>query len=241
MKRVKWLRFSLKGGLRVLENKLHAKLFLLSDPVSSGFRVEERTTFGIKGQFISKRTVDQRFLLPSGEEFFQEVATFEITKFGFDLRGDTGLLSIIDPPRSTVPFLSALSESTNFTCMIDPIEVDVVLWIDLLLKSVPGSVVTYADVAGISVNDEVQGRVALASRNGATVDPVLFMSFGSGGKVESARVRLAVQPEGEIVEISSRGTVKVTNKFSISELKMLRDAMLRASALNESDLILPLD
>ena len=229
MKRIKWLRFSMKGGIQLLKKRLDERLFHLDGPSTSGFRIEEKTVEAVSGQYISKRTVDQRFLLPSGEVFLQEVTSFEIVKFSIDLTLHNGLLSILEPPRSISPFLNALSEASKFSCVLEPIEVDVVAWIDLLLQAIPESSVTYADVAGIAINEAVLGRVALASRNEATVDPALFSSFGSGGKVESARVRLALPPRGEVVEISSRGTVKVGDRFSNTELKMLRETMLKAT------------
>src|SRR5690606_3572210 len=121
------------SDLGKIERQISARIFSLNEPVSSGFRVESKNSSGLLGQFVHKRTVVQKITLPSGEEFSQEIANIEIIKFGIDYSQDECLLYLIDPPRSTTPFFSALSEATQFDCTLDSIEVNVEKWIEHLL------------------------------------------------------------------------------------------------------------
>lgn len=227
MRRVRWFRLSSKNDLGKIERQIRTRIFSLNEPVSSGFRVESKDSSGLLGQFVHKRTVDQRITLPSGEEFSQEVANIEITKFGIDYSQDECLLYLIDPPRSTTPFFSALSETTQFSCTLDPIEVDVEKWIEHLLIHNEGVCVIYLDVADITLTQSVRARVAIAGEKGVAAVFRESMPQGQQGRIESAKVRYPFDDGTSlIVELGCRASLKAPATFPAEEIQALRRAML---------------
>lgn len=227
MKRMRWFKLSSKSELEKIERQIRSRVFSLKEPVSSGFRVEKKNSSGLLGQFIYKRTVDQKIMLPSGEEFVQEVANIEVTTFGIDFSSSAGLLYLIDFPRSSTPFFSALSEATLFSCTLESIEVNVEKWIEHLISKNDDIAVVYLDVADISVSRGVKARVAIAAENGVDVVSRESMPFGQKGRVESAKIRYACRGGlNLVVELGYRATLKTPTSFPMEEIQVLRKAML---------------
>lgn len=228
MRRTRWFKLSSKSELGKIERQIRALKFSLSEPVSSGFRVESKDSSWLSGQFVHKRTVDQKITLPSGEEFSQEIATIEVTKFGIDYFSGGGLLYLEDPPRTTTPFFSALSQATLFDCTIDPIEVNVEKWIENLLSRNEGVAVTYMDVADIALSQGVRARVAVAGGKDVAAVFREAMPLGQRGRVESAKIRYPFQDGSSlVVELGCRASLKVPASFPAEEIQVLRDAMLQ--------------
>lgn len=227
MTRIRWFKLTSKSALEKIEHQIRSRVFSLSEPVSSGFRVESKDPFGLIGQFVHKRTINQKITLPSGEEFSQEIANIEVTKFGIDHSPGGGLLYLIDPPRSTKSFFSALSEATQFACILDPIEVNVEKWIEYLVIDSDGISVIYLDVADISLSQGVRARVAIAGEKDVAAVFREAMPLGQRGRVESAKVRY---PFGDgtafIVELGCRASLKAPANFPAEEIQTLRKAML---------------
>ncbi|WP_152608383.1 hypothetical protein [Aeromonas hydrophila] len=227
MRRFRWFKLTSKSELEKIERQICARKFSLSEPVSSGFRVESKDFSGLTGQFVYKRTVDQKIMLPSGEEFSQEVANIDVTKFGIDYSSGGGLLYLIDPPRSATPFFSALSEATQFGCTLNPIEVNVEKWIEHLQSHNERISVIYLDVADIALSQVVRARVAVAGeKNVATVFREA-MPLSQHGRVESAKIRY---PFGDgtslVVELGCRASLKLPAAFPSEEIQLLRESML---------------
>ncbi len=228
MTRFRWFKIVTKGDAKTLERQITSKVFSLKEPVSSGFRIERKDTLGFSGQFIHKRTVEQKVLLPSGEEFVQEVAHIDITKFGIDFSSSKGLLYIIDAPRSTTPFFSAFSEATNFSCAFDPIEISVEQWISHLVEVGNDISVTYLDIVGINISDEIQARLAMAGQKNVDIAMHEFLPPGSGGRIESAKIRCTFNDSPSIVELGRRAILKIPAGFPIEGIEVLRKTMLLA-------------
>jgi hypothetical protein len=227
MKRFRWFKLTSKNELGKIERQIRARIFSLSEPVSSGFRVESKDSSGLTGQFVHKRTVDQKITLPSGEEFSQEVANIDVTKFGIDYSSNGGLLYLMDPPRSTTPFFSALSEATQFGCTLDPIEVNVEKWIEHLLSHNEGISVIYLDVTDIALSQGVRARVAIAGEKDVAAVFREAMPLGQRGRVKSAKI---CYPFGDgtslIIELGCQASIKVPTAFPAEETQALREAML---------------
>lgn len=227
MRRIRWFKLTSKSELGKIERQIRARIFSLSEPVSSGFRVESKDSSGLVGQFVHKRTVDQEITLPSGEVFSQEIANIEVTKFGIDFPSGGGLLYLIDPPRSTTPFFSALSEATQFGCTLDPMEVNVEKWIEHLLPHNDGISVIYLDVADIVLSHGVRARVAIAGEKDVAAVFREAMPLGQNGRVESAKIRY---PYGDgaslVIELGCRASLKAPETFPAEEIQALRKAML---------------
>lgn len=229
MRRIRWFKLSSKSELVKIEHQIRARKFYLSEPVSSGFRVENKNSSWLTGQFVNKRTIDQKITLPSGEEFSQEIATIDVTKFGIDYSSDGGLLYLEDPPRTTTPFFSALSQATQFNCTIEPIEVNVEKWIEHLRTRNQKISVTYMDVADITLSQGVKARVAVAGEKDVTVVFHEAMPLGQRGRIESAKIRYPLQDGSSlIVELGCRASLKAPASFPAEEIQALRDAMLQS-------------
>lgn len=229
MRRIRWFKLTTKSELRKIERQICVRKFSLSEPVSYGFRVESKDSSWLTGQFVHKRTVDQKIMLPSGEEFSQEIATIDITKFGIDYSSDGSLLYLEDPPRTTTPFFSALSHATQFDCTIDPIEVNVEKWIEHLRSWNERISVTYMDVADIALSQGVRARVAVAGEKDVTAVFREAMPLGKRGKIESAKIRYPFQDGSSlVVELGCRASLKVPVSFPAEEIQAIRDAMLQS-------------
>lgn len=229
MMRIRWFNIKSKNDLVKIERQIRARIFSLSEPVSSGFRVESKESSGLSGQFVSKRTFDQKIMLPSGEEFSQEVASIDVTRFGVDYSSGQGLLYLVDSPRSVTPFFSAFSEATQFSCTIDPIKIDVERWIENLVSVRNEISVVYLDVADIPLSQGVRARVAVAGERDVLASFRKSLSLGKEGKIESAKIRYPFQDGTSlIVELSCRASLKVPARFPAEEVQMLRSAMLLA-------------
>jgi hypothetical protein len=159
----------------------------------------------------------------------QEVANIEITEFRVDFRKDRGVITLYNPPRSLTPFLSALSQATNFTCVIEPIEVNVSSWIGLVLEKYPGSLITFADIIDVKIDNEVQARVAFASSTNIMGNASLHALFDQGGRIESAKMKLEQVARGIVVELGRRGTIRMSMPLPEEEVSMLRETMLEAA------------
>jgi hypothetical protein len=168
-------------------------------------------------------------MLPSGEEFSQEVASIDVTRFGVDYSSGQGLLYLVDSPRSVTPFFSAFSEATQFSCTIDPIKIDVERWIENLVSVRNEISVVYLDVADIPLSQGVRARVAVAGERDVLASFRKSLSLGKEGKIESAKIRYPFQDGTSlIVELSCRASLKVPARFPAEEVQMLRSAMLLA-------------
>ena len=227
MRRIRWYKLNSRSDLGKIERQIRARIFSLSEPVSSGFRVESKDSSGLTGQFVYKRTVDQKITLPSGEEFSQEIANIDVTKFGIDYSSSGGLLYLMNPPRSTTPFFSALSEATQFGCTLDPIEVEVEKWVEHLLSRNEGISVIYLDVADIALSQGVRARVAIAGEKDVAAVFREAMPLGQRGRVESAKIRYPfVDGSSLVVELGRRAFLKAPAAFPPEEIQALREAML---------------
>lgn len=227
MSRIRWFKLTSKSELGKIERQIRARKFSMSEPVSSGFRVENKESSWLTGQFVSKRTVDQKITLPSGEEFSQEIATIDVTKFGIDYSADGGLLYLEDPPRTSSLFFSALSQATLFDCTIEPIEVNVEKWVEHLLFRNEGISVIYMDVANIALSQGVRARVAIAGEKDVAAVFRESIPLGQRGRIESAKIRY---PFGDgtslVIELGCRASLKAPTSFPTEEIQVLRKAML---------------
>jgi hypothetical protein len=229
MRRIRWFKLTSKSELGKIERQIRARKFSLSEPVSSGFRVESKDSSWLTGQFVHKRTVDQKITLPSGEEFSQEIVTIDVTKFGIDYSSDVGLLYLVDPPRTTTPFFSALSQATQFDCTIDSIEVNVEKWIGHLRSRNERISVTYMDVADIALSQGVIARVAVAGEKDVAAVFRETMPMGQRGRIESAKIRYPFQDGSSLVlELGCRASLKLPSIFPYEEVQALREAMLQS-------------
>lgn len=231
MNRIRWFRLGTKGELSSLARQLSSQVFALDEPVSSGFRIEKKDRTGLIGQFIHKRTVDQLVTLPSGEEFTQEVANIDITKFEIDASSSNVLLNTLDAPRSLTSFFSALSVATKFTCTVDPIEVDVDKWIQHIAKDRSTVAVTYLDIAGIVISGEVQARLALSGTSDVYEAMHEILGENKKGTVESAKIRFHFDEVSYVLELGRRATLKIPSGFPPHGIDILRKAMLLARPL----------
>lgn len=225
MNRIKWFRLTVKTELSTFARHLASKVFVLEDPVSAGFRIEKKSKDEIVGQFIYKKTFDQTVVLPSGQEFSQEVATIEVTRFAVCAMSSGLLLQTFDAPRSST-FLNALSEATKFTCTVEPIEVDVKQWVeqlDLIFNSVSAH---YLDVTGIRISDSVQGRLALSGAGDVYSELREFLGSNTTGVVESAKIRLGFDGAHYMVELGRRAAIKAPAGLSFAAIDNIRKAML---------------
>lgn len=227
MKRIRWFNLNSNGELGKIEQQIRSRIFSINEPVSSGFRIENTSSVGLVGQFVYKRTVDQKIVLPSGEEFTQEIANIEITKFGIDFFQDRSQLYLVDPPRSTTPFFSTFSAATQFGCSLEPMEVNVNGWIEHLLKHNERISVTYLDVVNISLPQGAKARVAISGEKDITAIFKEFMPFAQQGKIDSARLRYPMKDGTSfVVELGCRASVKAPTAFPIEEIQEIRNAML---------------
>jgi hypothetical protein len=233
MSRTRWFKLIAKGELSVLLRQLSAKPFNLDEPISSGFRIEKKSKNSFFGQFIDKRTVDQIVLLPSGDEFKQEIATIEVTRFGVDTIKSEAFLYTCDGPRSLTPFLSNLSEATKFTCAVDPIEIDVSKWIDRIASELSG-VATYLDITGIAISGEAQGRLAVSSKNDVHKAMRDFLGTNHSGTIENAKLRVMLDQKCYSVELGRRATLKTPTGFPYQGVEILRKAMLESYMNNKA-------
>lgn len=231
MSRIRWFRISLKTDATKFYQQLRSKPFFLKDPISSGFRVESKDSIGMTGQFIHKRTVDQKIILPSGEEFIQEVAHIDITKFGVDFSSSSGLLYLVDPPRSTTPFFSALAAATKFNCIVEPIEVCVDEWIKLInANKQTRTVITYLDITGINISKSIQARLAISGDKEVDIALRKLIKPENGGTVKNAKI-VCDFGDGErtSIELGCHATLKTPEKFSSLGIQTIRTAMLLAA------------
>lgn len=228
MNRIRWFRLGTKGDLSALAFQMSSKVFSLDEPISSGFRIEKEGRTELTGQFIYKRTVDQKVTLPSGEEFIQEIANIEITKFGIDFGSSDALLYTFDAPRSLTSFFSALSEVTKFSCTVEPIDVDVDRWIQHISASQSTVSVTYVDVAGIVLSGEIQARLAMSGSNDVYSAMQKFLGSNHKGTIDSARIRIQFAGSYFVLELGRRATLKVPAGFPHQCIDLIRHAMLLA-------------
>lgn len=226
MNRIRWFRLGTKGDLNMLVRQLSSKVFALEEPVSSGFRIEKKDKAGFAGQFIHKRTVDQNITLPSGEEFVQEIASIDITKFGIDTNSSDVLLSTYDAPRSLTSFFSTLSEATNFTCTVDPIEVDVDQWVHHITTDRSAVSVTFLDTTGIVISHDIQARLAMSGSSDVYAAMLDFLGPTRKGVIESAKIRFLLDGCYYILELGRRATLKIPAGFPAQGVDILRRAML---------------
>ncbi|AEF98464.1 hypothetical protein [Methylomonas methanica] len=227
MSRIRWFKLTTNDDINILESQIRSRIFSLNAPISAGFRVEDKDAKGLRGQFVHKRTIDQKISLPSGEEFVQEVAAIEITKFGIDFSASLGLLFLIDPPRSNTAFFSALSEATRFNCTIETIEVNVEEWVRNLGNDYINVNVTYLDITGINISPGIQARLAIAGDKDVDLTMRKLINFGQGGKIESAKIRYDVNGEkNSILELGCRATLKTASNFTSDTIQIFQGAML---------------
>lgn len=230
MSRIRWFRFVSDDELSVLTRQLSKRVFKLEEPVSSGFRIDAKSEKAIAGQFVHKRTFDQKVVLPSGQEFSQEIVGIEITKFGVSCVGSDRLLHTVDAPRSLTPFLSSLSEATKFSCAISPIEIDVGKWLFLLRQNCGPITTTFLDVWGLNIAQNVEGRLAISGTNDVYAALEEFVGKNVSKRIDSAKIRLRIGAEPFVVEISRRATIKTPQGFPLEGVDQLRSAMLLAES-----------
>jgi len=192
------------------------------------FPLERNDKTGVSGQFINKRTVDQTVTLPSGEEFTQEVAIIDVTKFEINLNSSNFLLNIFDAPRSLTSFFSAFSAATNFTCTIDPIEIDIDKWVHYIDEDKSAVAVIYLDITGIIISGEVQARLALSGIVDVYRQMYEFLGGDKKGTIESAKIRFHFDGIFYVLELGRRATLKVPVGFPLHGIDVLRKAMLLA-------------
>lgn len=231
MNRIRWFRLGTKGDLDALALQMSSKVFALDEPVSSGFRIENKSRAELIGQFIHKRTVDQKVTLPSGEEFVQEIANIEITKFGIDSSSSDTLLYTYDAPRSLTSFFSALSEATKFSCTVEPIEVDVDRWIQHVSADQSDVSVTYVDVSGIVISGDIQARLAMSGSKDVYSAMREFLGTNCKGTIDSAKIRIQFGGSYFVLELGHRATLKVPAGFPTRGVDLLRSAMLLAKPI----------
>lgn len=228
MNRIRWFRLGIRGDLGTLASQLSSKVFALDEPVSAGFRIEYKDKDGLVGQFIHKRTADQTVTLPSGEEFVQEIATIEITKFGIDSSSFDVMLYTYDAPRSLTSFFSALSEATKFTCTVDPIEVDVDQWIRHVTTDRSAVSVTYLDISGIAISGDIQARLAMSGSKDVYSAMRDFLGPDKKGVIDSAKIRFQMDGSYYVLELGRRATLKTPAGFPTQGVAILRRSMLMA-------------
>jgi hypothetical protein len=225
--KIRWLKLGSKESVAELGHKLRKKSFDSSLNVSHGFRIERISDECVFGQFISKRVIEQLVSLPTGEEFQQEIAQFEITAFQL-LNGSRMLLRMDNAARSTSLMLNAIAEATQFSCSIDPIEVDVKAWIDELANRISGLSISYLDISGIRLSDSVEARIALRGDTDVAKQSSVMLGERKG-TIEVAKVNVNYDYTTFVLELGRRAAVRVPSGVNADLMDLIKESMLLAS------------
>jgi hypothetical protein len=233
MTRLRWYKTSAPSGLDILARQLSQRLFSLKEPISLGFRIERKAKHSFAGQFIHKRTIDQVITLPSGDEFSQEVASIDVVNFGVCMSEAGGWLYLKNAPRSLTPFFSAFSEATNFSCTIEPLHIDIDLWIKEIEPHAPNLLTSYLDITGIAVSDGVSARIAISGNRDIHAAITEFLGRDKKGVIESAKIVLNHEGTPYIIELGRKASLKLPVDFPETGIEILQSTMFASQSKQE--------
>lgn len=210
MTKFRWGIAELELSFGSLADRLRKRQFALDEEgYSQGFRIQDRKSGLLSGQFIERETWIETMELPSGEKLEEARSSVQVTQFQLREGHPLNLL-MTDPPRRVTPFFDALAEATGFKVAVDPIRADLLKWVANLEEATGGLTVTYADCSGIPLSESVVGRFAF--RGTRDVRPEVSRATGKRTPtLEAVKCEFRLSGTRIVVDLFRNGLAKVTD------------------------------
>jgi len=207
MIKYRWLTVSLNKNVfaDILTGMLKKEF---SPRSNSGFRLEYARKNNIKARYIIKNIIQDKYEDPFGNIVVNDIITYDL--FDFKLSLNYPNLILQNPPRNIKPFLSALSEVSNFKITIQPLMSNLSSWIESIETLFGKVIVIKLQGSGLSLSDKTSAQVLISGtedvrRYWGSIFPATMPSM------DKAKIRLRYDGYIADCELTKQGFATLTN------------------------------
>jgi hypothetical protein len=206
MDKIKWVRAEFGVSLNALAEKMKKVPFDASEEEAEGFRIQERGSGFLYGQFIQKQTFIDQIFLPTGDAYEERRSDISIAEFRLSAKDELNL-ELVNPPRRIQPFFNALAELTAQEFSYRSTDVNVLAWIDEIERRLGAVSVLSMDCNGVQLSSTVIGRFAFKGTSDVRAEYAKTLRRRSC-VIESARCEVRSNEGTSGFELFRTGAVK---------------------------------
>lgn len=221
MKRVRWLKAQWPVTIRALAAKMKTQLF--TPDSFDGFVIERVRDDSIEAHYIEKLNYKETVTDPFGNEESFDRITYR--RIDFTFFSEFPHIELRDAHRSTREFISKVLELCNFSVAVEPITVDLLLWVETLQKQLGKKVIVDSlQVAGLELEPGISAKILL--KGGKDVRDALSQLSGKRkSTLEKIQVKIAV---GQIVfpiHMSNSGIARIPEEHLNDYIGIIRQSL----------------
>lgn len=221
MKRVRWLKAQWPVTIRTLAAKMKTQLF--TPDSFDGFVIERVRDDSIEAHYIEKLNYKETVTDPFGNEESFDRITYR--RIDFTFFSEFPHIELRDAHRSTREFLSKVLELCNFSVAVEPITVDLLLWVETLQKQLGKKVIVDSlQVAGLELEPEISAKILL--KGGKDVrDALKQLSGKRKSTLEKIQVKI---PVGQLVfpiHMSNSGIARIPEEHLNDYIRIVRQSL----------------
>jgi hypothetical protein len=184
-----------------------------TEEVGSGFILDEAYRNNkLSGRYIQKevKTIESRSPLGHIEIYFQTI--YQDYSFQIDMDSPYSLL-LIDPPRSSIPFTSALGRVTFFRVSIQSPSINLVKWLDLIQLNLKKYSLKKLDITQVKLSNNIIGNLSLKGE-GDLLAELKNIPNNTSGKIIRAEFSFYTEDGEGKATITHQGVVKMYNTLT---------------------------
>ncbi|MBC3926951.1 hypothetical protein [Undibacterium sp. CY21W] len=221
MKRVRWLKAHWPVTIRTLASKMKTQLF--TPDSFDGFVIERVRDDSIEAHYIEKLNYKETVTDPFGNEESFDRITYR--RIDFTLFSEFPHIELRDAHRSTREFLSKILELCNFSVAVEPVNVDLLLWVETLQKQLRKKVIVDSlQVAFLEIEPEISAKILL--KGGKDVREALeHLSAKRKFTLEKIQVKIPVDHLAFPIHMSSAGIARIPEEHMNDYIRIVRQSL----------------
>lgn len=221
MRRVRWLKAQWPVTIRTLAAKMKTQLF--TPDSFDGFVIERVRDDFIEAHYIEKLNYKETVTDPFGNEESFDRITYR--RIDFTFFSEFPHIELRDAHRSTREFLSKVLELCNFSVAVEPITVDLLLWVETLQKQLGKKVIVDSlQVAGLELEPEISAKILL--KGGKDVrDALKQLSGRRKSTLEKIQVKIPVGQFVFPIHMSNSGIARIPEEHLNDYIQIVRQSL----------------
>lgn len=182
----------------------------------------------IKGRYVEKLVSTETIADPYGNEYTQSITFYQTCNFFISTTPPE--LEILNSPKNTQSFLSALSEASFFNIAVAPIKVDALLWAKLFLgENSKEYTVESIQVGSLKLNESVTAKSVVKGKNNVIE---ACQTLANGKPINYEKVKIKSNKVGQhFIEFTQVGSAHTSNNTNSEENNNLRNSLIKAASL----------
>lgn len=226
MKKLRWFHLKNMPDIDSLSKEMSSNRF--TPESEHGFILDIVREDFIQGRYVEKLVSSETIADPYGIEYTQSRTIYQTCNFVVSTTPPE--LEILNSPKNTQSFLSALSKASFFSIAVAPIKVDAFLWAKLFLEGNSKEyTVESVQIGALKLNESVTAKSVVKGKNNVIE---ACQTLANGKPINYEKVKIKSNEVGQhFIEFTQIGSARTSNNTNSEENSKLRNSLIKAASL----------